>query len=60
MVYQKTSIDKWYITWERKDAWSPAISTPLIELERDNVGVLETVSIVDKVNDLRSFEKYNS
>lgn len=33
-----------------KDVCSPAISTPLIELERDIVGVLETE------NGFRSFE----
>lgn len=43
-----------YNTCDRKEVWRPAISTPLMELERDIVGVLETVSIV---NDFRSLNK---
>lgn len=40
-----------------KDVWSPAISTPLMELERESVGVLDTVSIVDEMYNLRSWEE---
>lgn len=40
-----------------KDVWSPAISTPLMELERERVGVLDTVSIADEIYNLRSWKK---
>lgn len=42
-----------YPTCERKEVWRPAMSTPLMELERDIDGVLDTVSTV---NDFRSLK----
>lgn len=48
-----------YNTCDRKEVWRPAISTPLMELERDIVGVLETVSTVNDFRSLNKKEKTN-
>lgn len=42
-------------TWERAEACRPAVSAPLMELERDRVGVDEAGgSTIEKVIDFRS------
>lgn len=42
-----------YPTCETKEVWRPAMSTPLMELERDLDGVLDTVSTVNAFRSLK-------
>lgn len=42
-------------TWERMEVCRPAVSAPLMELERDSVGVDEAAcSTVGRITDFRS------
>lgn len=48
-------------TWERREECKPAVSAPLMELERDSVGVAEAGgSTAERVKDFRSWKTINT